>query len=104
MLLIRDCPRDRRPRFWMTWMAEKFAQAITWNIDTALHFPSRASIDDAFGDEFVRETRPLWSGSPFNNHIFIFRRVAPAVVPAAGSRSDIPAPLISSGSPRDSAD
>ena len=105
MLIIRDCPRERRPRFWMTWMAEKFAQAITWNIDTTLHFPSRASIDDAFSrDEFVGETRPLWGGSPFNNHIFIFRRVAPAVGPAGGLRTGIPSRPVCSGLPRDTAD
>ncbi len=105
MLIIRDCPRERGPRFWMTWMAEKFAQAITWNIATTLHFPSRASIGDAFThEEFGREIRPLWGGSPFNNHIFIFRRVAAAVVPAAESRTDIPALPVGSGSPLHSAD
>jgi 2-polyprenyl-3-methyl-5-hydroxy-6-metoxy-1,4-benzoquinol methylase len=75
MLIIRDCPRDARPRFWMTWLAEKFAQAVSWNLNTSLHFPSRTSINDVFGEgEFERETRPLWGTSPFNNHIFIFRR------------------------------
>ena len=104
LLIIRDCPRDRRPRFWMTWMAEKFAQAITWNIATALHFPSRASIDDAFSRaEFGRESRPLWGGSPFNNHLFIFRRAVAATVPGAGSHSGILAPATCSGSLRDTA-
>jgi 2-polyprenyl-3-methyl-5-hydroxy-6-metoxy-1,4-benzoquinol methylase len=84
-LMIRDCPRETRPRFWITWLAEKFAQAISWNIGGTLHFPSRSSIDGAFDDEtFDRETRPLWGASPFNNHVFIFRRHAPAAVPVAG--------------------
>jgi 2-polyprenyl-3-methyl-5-hydroxy-6-metoxy-1,4-benzoquinol methylase len=75
LLIIRDCPRERRPRYWMTWLAEKFAQAISWNVDGTLHFPSRHSIDAVFGAaEFERESRPLWGASPFNNHIFIFRR------------------------------
>src|SRR5947207_1089204 len=75
LLIIRDCPRDAGPRYWITWLAEKFAQAISWNLDSALHFPSRATIDDVFDPaEFKRETRPLWGASPFNNHIFIFRR------------------------------
>ncbi|HSP45361.1 MAG TPA: class I SAM-dependent methyltransferase [Chthoniobacterales bacterium] len=81
ILIIRDCPREARPRYWITWLAEKFAQAISWNIDSALHFPSRASIDEVFDlTEFERETRPLWGASPFNNHIFIFRR-GPGVSP-----------------------
>jgi 2-polyprenyl-3-methyl-5-hydroxy-6-metoxy-1,4-benzoquinol methylase len=87
LLIVRDCPREPGARYWMTWMAEKFAQTISWNINSALHFPSRASIEGAFGaKEFERETRPLWGASPFNNHIFIFRRHAAepaAVVPVA---------------------
>lgn len=84
VLIIRDCPQERRPRYWMTWLAEKFAQAISWNRDGPLHFPSRDGINAAFdAGDFGRETRPLWGASPFNNHIFIFRRRATAIVPAA---------------------
>jgi len=85
VLIIRDCPRDRRPRFWLTVLMEKMAQAVSWNLNTPLHFPSRTSINDVFSeDEFQRESRPLWGTSWFNNHIFIFRRKALEVVPAAG--------------------
>jgi 2-polyprenyl-3-methyl-5-hydroxy-6-metoxy-1,4-benzoquinol methylase len=84
MIIIRDCPREARPRYWMTWLAEKFAQTISWNLASALHFPSRASIDEVFDvAKFERESHPLWGASPFNNHIFIFRRHAIAAVPAA---------------------
>lgn len=87
LLIIRDCPRERRPRYWMTWLAEKFAQAISWNLAGALHFPSRRSIDAVFSAaEFERESRPLWGASPFNNHIFIFRR-GTAVSPVGRSDS-----------------
>jgi 2-polyprenyl-3-methyl-5-hydroxy-6-metoxy-1,4-benzoquinol methylase len=76
-LVIRDCPRDSGPRFWMTWAAEKFAQAVSWNWNTSLHFPSRERIYDAFPEiEFERESRPLWGTSPFNNYLFVFRRVS----------------------------
>ena len=75
VLIIRDCPRDPGPRYWITWLAERFAQVISWNLNSPLHFPSRASIDGVFGPaEFDRESRPLWGTSPFNNHLFIFRR------------------------------
>jgi 2-polyprenyl-3-methyl-5-hydroxy-6-metoxy-1,4-benzoquinol methylase len=84
VLIIRDCPRAAGPRYWITWLAEKFAQTISWNLNSALHFPSRASIDNVFGaSEFERESRPLWGASPFNNHLFVFRRNAAAAVPAA---------------------
>lgn len=84
LLVIRDCPREPGARYWITWMAEKMAQAISWNIHSALHFPTRASINGAFeAAEFDRESRPLWGASPFNNHLFIFRRHAPAAVPVA---------------------
>jgi 2-polyprenyl-3-methyl-5-hydroxy-6-metoxy-1,4-benzoquinol methylase len=89
LLIIRDSIREMRPRYWITWLAEKFAQTISWNIDGALHFPSRDDIDDVFEEEeFERESHPLWGLSPFNNHIFIFRRPAAAVGPVAGLRSD----------------
>jgi 2-polyprenyl-3-methyl-5-hydroxy-6-metoxy-1,4-benzoquinol methylase len=85
LLIIRDCPREPRLRYWMTLIAEKFAQAISWNLRTPLHFPTRESISDGFGaDEFEREIRPLWGTSPFNNHIFIFRRRASEADPARG--------------------
>jgi 2-polyprenyl-3-methyl-5-hydroxy-6-metoxy-1,4-benzoquinol methylase len=75
LLVIRDCPRDNGPRFWMTYVAEKFAQLISWNLRTSLHFPSRERINEAFPqDEFERESRALWGNSPFNNYLFIFRR------------------------------
>jgi 2-polyprenyl-3-methyl-5-hydroxy-6-metoxy-1,4-benzoquinol methylase len=78
LLVIRDCPRDNSARFWMTLLAEKFAQTISWNLNTPLHFPSRALLHEAFSeDEFESESRPLWGTSPFNNHIFIFRRRVP---------------------------
>lgn len=84
LLMIRDCPRDNGPRFWMTYVAEKFAQIVSWNLNTSLHFPSRARINEAFTrDEFERESRPLWGTSPFNNYLFIFRRRARVAVPAA---------------------
>ena len=75
-LVIRDCPRDQSARFWMTYVAEKFAQTVSWNLNTPLHFPSRESIHEAFDEkEFERESRPLWGKSPFNNRLFVFTRI-----------------------------
>src|ERR1041385_2535293 len=41
LLVLRECPRERGPRFWATYLAEKFAQRISWNLRGPLHFPSR---------------------------------------------------------------
>ncbi len=75
MLLLRDCPRDGSPRFWATYIAEKFAQAISWNVAVPLEFPTRHSINAAFAENhFTRAERPMHSGGPFNNSLFIIRR------------------------------
>lgn len=76
-LIIRDCLRDGNARFWLTRLAERFAQMTTWNINTPLHFPSRAEIFAAFDEtQFSHSVTPLWGRTPFNNHLFIFRRRA----------------------------
>jgi SAM-dependent methyltransferase len=88
LLVIRDCPRDRNARYWLTHLAERFAQMTTWNIQVPLHFPTRAKILAAFNDhQFTRTVQPLWGRSPFNNHLFIFRRRATAAGPGQAGRS-----------------
>ena len=75
LLLLRDCPRDGSLRFRLTWFGELFAQAISWNIGVPLHFPTREAIAAPFrAEEFTREERPAWGGTPFNNRLFIFSR------------------------------
>jgi 2-polyprenyl-3-methyl-5-hydroxy-6-metoxy-1,4-benzoquinol methylase len=75
VLVLRDCPRDGGLRYFSTYVAEKFAQLIAWNIAAPLHFPSRENILKDFSpNEFERCVKPLWGRTPFNNHFFIFRR------------------------------
>ncbi len=82
MLAIRDCPRDGNARFWLTHLAERFAQTITWNLRAPLHFPTREQIFSAFNeDRFSCTVTPLWGRTPFSNHLFIFRRRPAEVVP-----------------------
>ncbi len=89
MLVIRDCPRDDNLRFRLTHLAERFAQLTTWNVRTPLHFPTREELCAHFpAEEFERTITPLWGRTPFNNHLFIFRRRA--AVPPPGARSDNP--------------
>lgn len=82
-LLIRECPRENTPRFWISWMTERFGQLIAWNWKSDLHFPARESIGAAFDeDEFEQACRPLWGRFPFNNQLFIFKRRASEAVVA----------------------
>jgi 2-polyprenyl-3-methyl-5-hydroxy-6-metoxy-1,4-benzoquinol methylase len=75
VLLLRDCPRDGRLRYVATFLAEKFAQLIWWNISVPLHFPTREDVMECFSpNEFEREVKPLWGATPFNNHLFTFQR------------------------------
>jgi len=75
LLLIRDCLRENNARFCATYLAEKFAQLISWNLAASLHFPSRAMMKTIItGQQFDCESRPLWGSTPFNNYLFIFRR------------------------------
>jgi SAM-dependent methyltransferase len=75
LLIIRDCPRDGNLRFWLTYLAELFAQATTWNMKAPLHFPTREKVFAAFDEaRFSRTVLPLWGRTPFNNHLFVFRR------------------------------
>ncbi|MBA3832051.1 MAG: methyltransferase domain-containing protein [Chthoniobacterales bacterium] len=97
MLIIRDCPCDGNLRFWLTLLAERFAQLIAWNVRAPLHFPTREKICSSFPpDEFSRAIEPLWGRTPFNNHLFIFRRRADATVPAPEARNDNPPARVSS--------
>jgi 2-polyprenyl-3-methyl-5-hydroxy-6-metoxy-1,4-benzoquinol methylase len=85
ILAIRDAPRDATPRFWATFVGEVFAQALTWNVAARLDFPSRDSLCSAFDHrDFEAESRPLWGRTPFNNHLFVFRRRSAAAVLRAG--------------------
>jgi hypothetical protein len=83
MLFVRDALHDRTARYWLTFLAERFAQVISWNVTTPLHFPTRDSISGAFSDDqFTSDARALWGRTPFNNHLLVFRRDAMAATAA----------------------
>ena len=104
-LLLRDCPRDGSPRFWITYAGEVFAQTISWNLGVPLHFPTRESINAAFHEQdFDREEAPAYAGTPFNNRLFTFRRRASAAAPAAELQSDNPLPRVAAASAQGSGD
>lgn len=83
-LLLRDCPRDGSARYYATHLAERFAQAVSWNIRVPLHFATREAIITPFkASEFTCEEQPMWGGGPFNNRLFVFRRRSSATIPPA---------------------
>lgn len=85
MLLVRDCPRDGSARYFATHLAERFAQAISWNVGVPLHFPAREEITRVFKPaEFTSSEEPMWGGGPFNNRLWSFRRRSSAAAQAAG--------------------
>lgn len=74
-IAIRDAPRDSNLRYFATVAAEKLAQAVAWNLRVPLHFPTHAELSSSFPcNRFEHEVRPLHRGTPFNNHLFVFRR------------------------------
>jgi trans-aconitate methyltransferase len=80
ILVIRDCPRERNARFWLTRLAERFAQISTWNMNAPLHFPTCQQLLAPFAnDHFSLTVRPFWGRTPFNNHLFILRRHATGI-------------------------
>jgi cyclopropane fatty-acyl-phospholipid synthase-like methyltransferase len=73
-ILIRETLADGSWRARVTWLEEVIARSAGWMRTTEINFPSRSSIEGAFGPEFDRDSRPLWGRTPFNSHLFEFRR------------------------------
>jgi SAM-dependent methyltransferase len=73
-ILIRETLADGSWRARVTWLEEVLARSAGWMRTTEINFPSRSSIEGAFGSEFDRDSRPLWGRTPFNSHFLEFRR------------------------------
>jgi len=75
LVIIRDAVRDGSWRYRATYAQETFARAVRWLQADRLNFPRRATIAGAF-EGFESEIVPLWGRTPFNNYLFVFRRVS----------------------------
>ncbi len=105
LLLCRDCPCDGSARFRATYAAEVFAQTISWNWRARLHFPTAESINAAFpANEFSREVRRAWGRTPFNNHLFTFRRGTSEIAAPTESQTGIHVDSAAAESTPDSVD
>ena len=77
LVIIRDALRDRSLRYWITYAEESFARIVRWLKAERLNFPLRETIVRPFRERgFVEDIAPLWGRTPFNNYLFVFRRVA----------------------------
>jgi len=75
MAIIRDCPRDNTWRYRATYLEELFAVKVGWLKVPRLNFPTLQQLIHPFASRgFASEVRPLWGKTPFNNHLFVFRR------------------------------
>jgi 2-polyprenyl-3-methyl-5-hydroxy-6-metoxy-1,4-benzoquinol methylase len=74
LCLIRATPREANWRFRFTQLQEFFLRASLWMKSGARHY---GSVDEIIGPfrarGFACEVRPLWDGTPFNSHFFVFR-------------------------------
>jgi 2-polyprenyl-3-methyl-5-hydroxy-6-metoxy-1,4-benzoquinol methylase len=73
--IIRQGIRDESWRHRVTRAADAFARASRWMRAERLNFPSREQVTAAFAG-FETEITPLWGRTPFNNYLFVFRKVS----------------------------
>jgi SAM-dependent methyltransferase len=74
VVIIRDAVRDGTLRYRLTSLQEQFSRAVRWLRAERLNFPTESQITMPF-EGFVKEVVPMWGGTPFNNYLFVFRRL-----------------------------
>lgn len=75
-VVIRDALRERSWRYWTTVGQETLARAGGWLRVDRLNFPTRETLERPFRDSFAGEARTMFGRTPFNNYLFVFRRVS----------------------------
>lgn len=74
VVIIREGIRDGSWRYRITRMVDVTARRLRWMRVDRVDFPTREELVDAFPG-FTVEVEPLWGRTPFNNYLFVFRRV-----------------------------
>ena len=74
LLIVRDAIRDGSWRYRATWAQELFARSVRWLKAERLNFPAWTTLATLRG--FEEEIVPMWGRTPFNNYLFVFRRVS----------------------------
>ncbi len=74
--LIRVTLNDKSWRFTATKMEEWFVHASGWIPTSGWNFPTRDEVGRPFrAAGFIEDARPMWGITPFNSHLFTFRRL-----------------------------
>jgi 2-polyprenyl-3-methyl-5-hydroxy-6-metoxy-1,4-benzoquinol methylase len=73
--IIRQGIRDESWRHRVTRAADALARASRWMRGGKLNFPTQERVTAAFAG-FDAEVTPLWGRTPFNNYLFVFRKVS----------------------------
>ena len=78
-LIIRSCLRDDSQRFQMTVLGDWLAKVTLWMKQGPVAYPSAEDLQSALGPLGLSlDIRPLWGGTPFNNHLIVAQRQASA--------------------------
>jgi SAM-dependent methyltransferase len=75
-VLIRDAIRDHSLRYRITYAQETLARSVGWLKAERLNFPTRELIQRSFDGQFHRDELPMFGHTPFNNYLFVFRRLS----------------------------
>jgi 2-polyprenyl-3-methyl-5-hydroxy-6-metoxy-1,4-benzoquinol methylase len=78
MLIIRSGLRDRSLRFRITLWVDRLAKATCWMKCGPAHFPEAGDFRRILAPFGEISISPLWGRTPFNNHLIVLRRPAPA--------------------------
>ncbi len=75
VVVIRQVIRDGSWRARLTAFVDDAARTLRWMKAEKLQLPTRDEIVSAF-EGFDADVKPLWGRMPYNNYLFVFRRVS----------------------------
>ncbi len=74
-LIIRTCLRDESTRFRITVAGDWLAKLTSWMKEAPVYYPDRALFESVLGAAGLSvRVKPLWGGTPFNNHLVVAER------------------------------
>ena len=74
MLIIRSGLKDDSLRFKITVAGDLLAKVTFWMKAAPTHYPTAGDFHRILSPFGPVEIRPLWGGTPFNNHLIVLRR------------------------------